>query len=400
VALDLIQLLPQIQGAVGRLKERGIQARQRLNSALSLFLSLSSNWQEIKRRITLAKTTWLVAGIEEEWDKVHPLPPCPSDYAVLAVDGSHIPPDQHSPISCYLINLGVAHLQYGKEPRAQLKSRPSFLFEDDDLVIVDPSRLREQAIEGVLLGIKRSIEEMRGVVASLKEGIYSYPTLALMDGSLILWGLSGKAYPPFVKETLLDGGFLPAIEEVRRLSRGRKVALAGYISFPHSTEVVNILRLALCPYDIPNCDRYCRGKEAPRDCDTVAGVEDRELFAPLLHLGERSAIFLSRSSVILHYGQNQIHFFYIKLEDEIARVEIPRWVAEDKGLVDLVHAVVFEQCRLGRGYPVALTEAHHKAVLSPMDREQFWVLIGETLAQGGLPSSFSPKSRSKRMPLV
>ena len=69
----------------------------------------------------------------------------------------------------------------------------------------------------------------------------------------------------------------------------------------------------------------------------VAGVQDRELFSNLLGQGERSALFISQSSIVQkHYGVHQVYFFYLRVDDEIARVEIPRWVAMDESLLNLV----------------------------------------------------------------
>ena len=89
-------------------------------------------------------------------------------------------------------------------------------------------------------------------------------------------------------------------------------------------------------------------------------------------------------------------FFYIKVADEIARVEIPQWVAMDENLLNLAHTLVLDQCQRGHGYPVALSEAHEKAVVTGVDREEFWQLVESFLVEEHLPSLSSAKSRSKR----
>jgi len=98
-----------------------------------------------------------------------------------------------------------------------------------------------------------------------------------------------------------------------------------------------------------------------------------------------------------HYGEHQIYFFYLRLDDEVARVEVPRWVAEKRELLDLVHALVLDQCRRGHGYPVALMEAHEKAVVTAADRERFWQLMELALAEERLDVRTSGKRRSKRL---
>ena len=84
-------------------------------------------------------------------------------------------------------------MHYGENPDALLISEPALYSGKDDLVIADPiGGNREELVEGTLLGIKRSVEECRKL-ADLASGLTSEgPTLALLDGSLILWGLTGQ----------------------------------------------------------------------------------------------------------------------------------------------------------------------------------------------------------------
>jgi len=261
----------------------------------------------------------------------------------------------------------------------------------------DGAKNQEQVVEGMLLSVKRSVDECQAL-AHLAAGLENTsPALALLDGSLILWGLTGKAYPQFVTEALLQNGFLKHLDRIRKLKDEKQMAMASYISFPRSTDVVNALRVAICPHDTPDCDRDCpSGKQ--RDCDVISRVQDRELFLNILASGERSALFLSQSNIVKeYYGPHWVYFFYLNVDDEIARVEIPQWVASDESLVELVHALVLDQCHRGQGYPVALSEAHEKAVLTGADREQFWQLVESTLTEEHLPSITSAKSMSKRV---
>jgi NurA-like 5'-3' nuclease len=97
-----------------------------------------------------------------------------------------------------------------------------------------------------------------------------------------------------------------------------------------------------------------------------------------------------------HYRIHQVYFFYLRVDDEVARIEIPRWVAVDEGLLTLVHALVLDQCHHGQGYPVALSEAHEKAVVTATNRENFWQLVESSLTKEHVPSFSSAKSQSKR----
>jgi len=380
---------------VARLKAGTEERQRRLNYALDVLHNQATDLDYLKRKVVSSKTTWLVAGLAGGLDQHYKAPSCPEEFTVIATDGSHIDVDRHKSTRCYLINIGIANLHYGAYPSATLDSFPCLYSGDEDLVIAPVGvRGREQPIEGVLLGIKRSVDECHQLAKLAAELPQGSSNLALLDGSLILWGL--EAYPEFVTEALLDNGFLTYLDDIKKLNNGKRLGLASYISFPRSTDVVNVLRVALCPHDPPNCDRYCATNEK-RDCDTVAGVQDRELFSSILSQGERSALFISPSKIVReHYGEHQVYFFYLRVDDEVARVELPRWVAMNENLLNLVHSLVLDQCQRGQGYPVALSEAHEKAVVTGADRENFWQLVDSSLVEEHLPSLTSAKSRSKR----
>ena len=398
--LDLAQVVSQIKGLVARLKAGQKDKEEHLELALETLRSNAADIQPLKSKISASKTTWLVAGLIDELDQQHEAPPCPQNFTVLATDGSHIDVDRHSSVPCCLINTGSAVLHYGESPDASLFSEATIVA-GDELAIVDPvGSKREELIEGPLLGLKRSVEECVALTKVATELPPERPALALLDGSLILWGLTGRRFPEFVREALLEKGYLAALDNLKRLSLDRNLALASYISFPRSADVVNALRVALCPHDPADCDFHCSGKRPPagRECDQVSGIQDRDLFRPLLSYGERSPLFVSGSPFMQkYYREHQIHFFYLKLEDEMARVEVPLWVAEREELVGLVHALVLDQCRRGHGYPVALMEAHEKAVVTTADREQFWQLVEIALAEDRLTLRSSGKKKSKRL---
>lgn len=395
--MDLTKVAAQVGSMVARLKAGGEKREKRLKYALNILHDQSIDLELLKRKIedSKGKTTWLVAGLVDGLDQCYKAPSLPTDFTVIATDGSHIDVDRHKSTRCYLINIGAVVLRYGAKAEALLDSFPALYFGDEDLVIApDGAKGREQPIEGVLLGIKRSVDECRQLAKLAAELPKDSFNLALLDGSLILWGLAGQVYPEFVTEALLNKGFLRHLEEIRKLNADRRLALASYISFPRSTDVVNALRVAICPHDPADCDRYCPNKA--RDCEAVAGVQDRELFASLLAEGERSAMFISTSKIQKRYGKHQVYFFYLRVDDEIARVEIPQWVAEDESLLNLAHGLVLDQCWRGQGYPVALSEAHEQAVVTAADKETFWQLVESSLVGEKLPTPTSAKSFSKR----
>ena len=382
---------------VAKLRAGGVERQKRLNCALALLHNQATDLNYLKRKIASSKTTWLVAGLVDGLDRHYKASSLPTEFTVLATDGSHIDVDRHRSTRCYLLNIGSVILHYGAQPSAILDSFPCLYSGDEDLVIASSGvKGREQPIEGVLLGIKRSVDECRRLAELAAELPEGSSNLALLDGSLILWGLAGQAYPEFVTEALLAQGFLSHLDDMRKLNNVKRLALASYISFPRSTDVVNALRVALCPNEIVDTDRYCQTCEK-RECDMVAGVQDRELFSNILGQGERSDLFISQSSIVRkHYGVHQVYFFYLKVDDEVARVEIPQWVAMDENLLNLAHTLVLDQCQRGQGYPVALSEAHEQAVVTGPDRENFWQLVESSLVDERLPTLTSAKSQSKR----
>jgi hypothetical protein len=396
MSLDLSKLVGQIIDLAASLKSKAGGRQAKLEFALKALKSSTADLNALKQKVESSKTTWLVPGLKESPDLSREAKNYPDDFIVLASDGSHIDVDRHQSAHCFLINIGMAQLQYGRNPDAMLSNFPTLFFKDRDIVITSPDG-RQIPIEGQLLGIKRSIEECRCLVESANELNEKLPLVALLDGSLVLWRLAEQIYPDFVVHELLVDGFLNYLGRLSELSRSRRLAVASYISYPRSTEVVNLLRLATCPHMPVDCDRYCPGKFEGRPCDAIGGLLDRDLFTWLLAPGQRSALFSSRSSVVVkYYGANEVNFFYIRLDGEVARVEIPLWVAEDKELVELVHSVVLDQCRRGLGYPVALSEVHEQAVVNSADRAQFWELVEQVMIEDGIVPESSAKSESKR----
>jgi hypothetical protein len=394
MTLDITKVASQVGDMVNKIKSGNQERREHLKCAFDKLCDKNTNLESLKRKIAAAHTPWPVAGLYESLFLHYPAPPIPNEYTVLATDGSHIDVDRHRAAHCYLINLGAVTIHYGLKPYAELDSIPHLYSEEKDLVIKNEgNKHRQQTIEGALLDARRSVEELH----KLAELIYGLPpdgfTIALMDGSLVLFGMEN--YPEFVIGELLEKGFAKALDEIRKLSASRSLSLASYISLPRSTDVVNVLKVATCPQQSVDCDRQCStGNSA---CDIISDINDRLLFGELLGVGERSALFLNPSVIVKkRYGHHQVYFFYLRVEEEIARVEIPEWIAVKPELLNLTHALVLDQCRRGQGYPVALSEAHEKAVVTGADREEFWSLIEESLTEQKISSFTSTKSRSKR----
>ena len=397
MGLDLTRTAIQIDDMAAALKAGHADKGLRLASAMRAARSLDPDAYRLKLAQPGTELNWIVPEVQERVDVAYAAPPLPEEYCVVGVDGSHIDVSRHIPAHCYLINIGGMSLRYGGEAGAEVFSRPRLYASEDELVIRDRfAPYREETISGALLDAKRAVEELRGLRDALQEMPDDVPALGLIDGSLILFGM--HRHPDFVVRQIVDDEYVWALDEIRQLSAERMLAIASYISLPRSMEVVNALRVGVCPYPVSNCDRECgtvRRDERPCDRE-VGGVLDRELFGRLLGMNERSAVFGSNADIVKNrYGGHGVSFFYVRTEDEVGRVEVPDWVAEDEALLGLVHSLVVEQCRLGPGYPVALKEAHEQAVVTGADRRYFVELVEEALGQQGLPVYSSEKNNSK-----
>lgn len=357
------------------------------------YTSLDSS--ELRQRLLSAKTSWLLAHSHGDLNARFPLPAVPDDYTVVASDGSFILPDRHTPARFYVINIGKVLLRYGSDVAAELSADAQMYFQEDELYV--PHQVRRIPVNGVVLGMKRAVEELQAVaeVAAAQPR----PAVALQDGTLILWGLESQ--PDFVIDWVLDS----FMESLQRL-RDENIPVGAFISFPASSDVMNSLRVSVCDYPdqgmAVNCD-HCRGRIATEGrvpaCDVLPNVSDRYLFERIASLqpGERSQVFASSSKILDRYDPDcQIHFFYLHTGSEIARVEIPQWVAADQDQLDILHAVVTDQCERGRGYPSALQEAHELAAIRPDERRAVEVLIEEAMARKGIVLRRSGKEESKR----
>lgn len=347
----------------------------------------------------------------------YPPPPAPSaGWSVAAVDGSHIDVDRHLPAACYLLNLGGCLLTYGAQPGARLFSRPHLAVDPEELYIADPGgpppdapdpesagAPEEVEVSGAVLGLVRTVRELETLAGEMERppAAAPPPLLGLLDGSLALWGLAGRGYPPFLRQAIISDGLLPALDRIKALAQSRPAAVAAYVSYPRSAEVVNALRCALCPHPAAACAQRCNHRRAgPPPCTLADGLLDRDLFGRLLAPGWRSPLYRSHSSVPRDYygAGRQVCFFYLNAGTEIGRVEIPAWVAEDETLLPLTHALIWDQCQRGQGYPAALSEAHEQAVVKGADRRAYRRMLAEALQRQGLPAATSAKDHAKRQP--
>ena len=321
----------------------------------------------------------------ENSSRTFPPPRLPTDLTVGAVDGSQIGVDRHLAARCFLINIGRCVLTYGSDPSADLGSEPTLHSADEEIAIRDEVTGRSERVEGPVLAALRHVRELEAAARLAEGSDRDHPTVLVMDGPLTVAGLSGRIFPDFVLRKLVTDGYAGAMERLRRTADARDLVVAGYTSLPSHDEVARALSSVPGREGAPGLAR-----RAPY------GVMDLEIFERHLPAGHRSALFESTGHPLAaHQAGHFVAGFYLNTGTEIARVELPTWAAEDGRSVDLVHAVLIDQCRRGDGYPTVLVEAHEQAVVTARDRRAFADLLESALTGQGVPTRTSEKGMSK-----
>jgi NurA domain-containing protein len=395
MALDVAAASSQVQGMAGAFAAHAVRMRE----VPSFASRLMRDWHD---RADEART--LLEGPESGgvWPLAIPLEPLlfsapacaePWSYAVLSTDGSQIDADSHGMARCLLINIGWAAITYGAKPHAWLASRPTVRFEDDELYMTGDDGLRQE-VDDQLLPLLRTVGEMERLAELAEEWHGREDLVAIADGTLVRWEFGAKQAGP--ARAALLARYLAALAKFRALG----VPVCSYISRPNSRDVANSLSL-LAGQDCRRSSRVCAqcaGRQTPL-CESLHTFSDARLMEHL-RPGRRSALFRDVKPVLqLYPASDRVLFCYFKLEDEMARIEIPRWVAAPEYL-SRVLSVVYGQCLRGRGYPVVLQEAHEQAVIHGSAREAFRRLIQATLSEEGLEVAVSLKRLSKDLRAV
>ena len=298
-----------------------------------------------------------------------------SAYIALSVDGSQIYPDRHNILSCFLINTGSVVLPYNiEDKKVQLFSEPKvFAGIDED----------QQAFTTDGVNCKRQELELRAgldLAKKIKVHHNNAPMVLLFDGSLIFWHLSSKEI--HVRDHYLNA-YLALLDQLCH----EKIPVCWYISMPKSKELMSLVRLYLCNFDTDKKEMY----------EVVNNVIDSTIMYGVLEPFQRSIVFSNHSSISSYYPTHlRPFFFYVHTGNEIGRVEIPAWMAQDSSMIDMIAQVVIDQCIKGGGYPVALAEAHEQAVVKGPDREFFYHFLQKMGMERNHAQSISRKSLRKR----
>jgi hypothetical protein len=386
--LDLTKLARQIPDISKHLTQEALSARQRLELAQQLMQQAEARSEELVAR----QQEWRHRLIFTNAEPVEPLntrsyvaaPPRP--HTVIATDGSQIAPSHHEIAYCYLINVGRVVLHYGQSRHPLLDSLPEVFYLPEDLYESRQWGIRTEE----WMGYRRTVSEAR-VLAELAMAVWAgatappVPTIALVDGSLIYWFL--EPLPSEARDRILC-----AILEAWDKLQAAGIPIVGYLSASRSVEAINFLRLQACPYQTPDCFTHCppsletdpQGMLKKAPCQVFEPVRDTTLWASLLQPGQRSPLWRSSARILDLYGPQTIYFCYVHVGSEIARIEVPAWVAENPAMFEEALSLTVAQVQKGYGYPVALAEAHNQAVVRGGDRTRFFALLEREMIKAGL----------------
>ena len=367
--IDYQQIYTRIKEIGQGAKERRKKKEEAQAFAHSLLNTYASEFDLLRSKVDSAKaadaSTRCALPVNESLASSYPPPQAVKKATLIAADGSQINPDRHAAIQFSLVNVGaiIMKLNSGETPEIVTDSE---LFYGDDLL---PNGI---PMSDGLVALKRDLAE-RTKLDKLSKDIKG-AVITMTDGPIELWGAKGEdsqSYADFVQKYI---GVLSRLQT-------RGVVTAGYVDKPSADLVVRLLEIATAlPDDLQQL----------REFHPLRGVSDRWLFdekeKPLLPPGHRSAVFGIQSSSEKNYrGGLSLHFFYLNVGTNghpwPVRVEVPKWVADDKDKLDLLHGVLVEQCKMmgNRPYPYLLHRAHETAVVKMEEKQQIEQMLQQEL---------------------
>ena len=387
--IDYQQIYTRVKEIGQGAKERRKKKEKAQAFARSLLNTYASEFDLLRSKVDSAKAAdtsiRCALPLDESLASSYPPPQAVKEATLIAADGSQINPDRHAAIQFGLVNVGAIIMKSnsGKTPEIVTDSE---LFYGDDLL---PNGI---PMSDGLVALKRDLAE-RTKLDKLSKDIKG-AVITMTDGPIELWGAKGEdgqSYADFVQKYI---GVLSSLQT-------RGVVTAGYVDKPSADLVVRLLEIATA---LPDDLQKLRGFHPLR------GVSDRWLFGekekPLLPPNHRSAVFGIQSSSEKNYrGGLSLHFFYLNVGTHghpwPVRVEVPKWVADDKDKLDLLHGVLVEQCKMmgNRPYPYLLHRAHETAVVKHEEKEQIEQMLSQELRrQGEEMDEKSPKQTEKDLP--
>ena len=340
---------------------------------------------ELAQRATETKRWRGAIPIGEPLDSAIDPPAHPARLSVVAGDGSQIYPDSHGIALYYLINIGTIVFRHGSGQAPLVNTYPSVSSEAE-------SQSDDELISGPMVNARRDVSELRRIADQALAESADAPTVALMDGTLALW-VQTVAIPE-AEQDRVQRDYLQQLDRLRKAH----LPIGAFLSRPRSTNLTQLAYLATFE------DRDKALSYVVNDRSTVfKGLRDAMVLTALLQPGQRSALFEVAPAWNTTYRDrgHSIHFFYVNVgtaaNPEIARVEVPVWIAQDEAAVRVLHAAIVEQCRVSIGYPYVLARAHEIAVVTNAERAEFEKMIAAQLTRSSVEARPSEKAFQKSL---
>jgi hypothetical protein len=339
---------------------------------------------ELAQRAAETKRWRGAIPIGEPLDSAIDPPAPPARFSVVAGDGSQIYPDSHGIALYYLINIGTIIFRHGSGQAPIVNTYPTVSSETES-----PD---DEIISGPVVNARRDVGELTHIAAAALAESANASTVALMDGTLALWVQTASI--PEAEQDRVQRDYLQQLDRLRDVH----LPIGAFLSRPRSTNVTQLAYLATFG------DRDRALSYVVNDRGTAfKGLRDATVLTALLQPGQRSALFEVAPAWNTTYRDrgHSIHFFYVNVgtaaHPEIARVEVPMWIAKDQAAVGVLHTVVVEQCKVSIGYPYVLARAHEIAVVTNSERAEFEKMIATQLTRQGLDAKLSEKQFQKSL---
>jgi len=363
--IDYQQIYAKIQEIGKGARERKRTLEERRSKARELLDTYASQLDALRSKVDSAKAIdqniRCALPLDEPLTSSYTSPDSAIQATLIAADGSQINPDRHAPIQFSLVNVGAIIMKLNSGEAPAISTESELLYGEELLPNGIP-------LSDGMVALKRDVAE-RTKLDELSKGIRGQ-VVTFTDGPIELWGAKGEDTQSYFDYVEKYKGVLSRLQQ-------RGVITAGYVDKPSADLVVRLLEIMMADNE---------QMQKLRDFHPLRGVSDRWLYGekenPLLPPGHRSAVFQIQSSSEKNYkGVLSLHFFYLNVGTDghpwPVRVEIPKWVVDDKEKLDLLHGVLVEQCRMmgSRPYPYLLHRAHETAVVKNEEKQQIEQLL-------------------------
>jgi hypothetical protein len=340
---------------------------------------------ELARRATETKHWRGAIPIGEPLDLALDPPAHPARLSIVAGDGSQIYPDSHGIALYYLINIGTIAFRHGSVQAPIVNTYPTVSSETE-------SPADDEIISGPVVNARRDVGELTRIADAALAESATAQTVALTDGTLALWVQTASI--PEAEQDRVQRDYLQQLDRLREAH----LSIGAFLSRPRSTNVTQLAYLAT----FADPDKALSSVVNDRG-PAFKGLRDTTVLTAWLQPGQRSALFEVAPAWNTTYRDrgHSIHFFYVNVgtatQPEIARIEVPVWIAQDRSAVGVLHAAIVEQCKVSPGYPYVLARAHEIAVVTNTERAEFEKMIATQLTRQGLQAQPSEKAQQKTL---